>query len=107
MQIGNVIERCKRDSATEDSIAGRLMQAFISSASFNLIDTVQSLSREAASAFLKDYAQKERWRAALRQCIKGADSAGMSQEEIISVMEMVTECLFGATIEIKKWRVVK
>lgn len=102
MQIGNVIERCKRDSATEDSIVGRLMQAFISSASFNLIDTVQSLSREAASAFLKDYAQKERWRTALRQCIKGADSAGMSQEEIISVMEMVTECLFGATIEIKK-----
>lgn len=93
-------------SATEKNSTGKLSElihAFTSALSLSWKDTGFSMLVSVAENIIEKCIQDTKWNKQIEQCIRAADTAAMSQNQIASLLETATEILNTATIDIQKF----
>lgn len=83
-----------------NSKLSRLRTAFISALSLSWKDTAFSMLVNTAEGILEKHIQDAKWHKQIEQCIRAADGAAMSQDQIASLLEVTIEILNTATIDI-------
>ena len=96
----------KEYSAAEkkwDSKLSKLCSAFISSLSLSWGDTAFSTLKTIAENIIEKCIQDAKWNQQIEQCIRAVDTAAMSQDQICSLLEIITEILNSSQIDIRQF----
>ena len=96
----------KEYSAAEkkwDSKLLKLCSAFISSLSLSWGDTAFSTLKTIAENIIEKCIQDAKWNQQIEQCIRAVDTAAMSQDQICSLLEIITEILNSSQIDIRQF----
>lgn len=96
----------KEYSAAEkkwDSKLPKLCSAFISSLSLSWGDTAFSTLKTIAENIIEKCIQDAKWNQQIEQCIRAVDTAAMSQDQICSLLEIITEILNSSQIDIRQF----
>ena len=96
----------KEYSAAEkkwDRNLAKLCSAFISSLSLSWGDTAFSTLKTIAENIIEKCIQDAKWNQQIEQCIRAVDTAAMSQDQICSLLEIITEILNSSQIDIRQF----
>lgn len=96
----------KEYSAAEkkwDSKLSKFCSAFISSLSLSWGDTAFSTLKTIAENIIEKCIQDAKWNQQIEQCIRAVDTAAMSQDQICSLLEIITEILNSSQIDIRQF----
>ena len=93
------IEGCSVDI----SKLSKLCSAFISSLSLSWGDTAFSTLKTIAENIIEKCIQDAKWNQQIEQCIRAVDTAAMSQDQICSLLEIITEILNSSQIDIRQF----
>ena len=96
----------KEYSAAEkkwDSKLSKFCSAFISSLSLSWGDTAFSTLKTIAENIIEKCIQDAKWNQQIEQCIRAVDTAAMSQDQICSLLEIITEILNSSEIDIQQF----
>ena len=96
----------KEYSAAEkkwDSKLQKICYAFISSLSLSWGDTAFSTLKTIAENIIEKCIQDAKWNQQIEQCIRAVDTAAMSQDQICSLLEIITEILNSSQIDIRQF----
>ena len=86
-----------------DSKLSKLCSAFISSLSLSWVDTAFSTLKTIAENIIEKCVQDAKWNQQIEQCIRAVDTAAMSQDQICSLLEIITEILNSSEIDIQQF----
>lgn len=86
-----------------DSKLSKLCSAFISSLSLSWVDTAFSTLKTIAENIIEKCVQDAKWNQQIEQCIRAVDTAAMSQDQICSLLEIITEILNFSEIDIQQF----
>lgn len=81
----------------------KLCSAFISSLSLSWGDTAFSTLKTIAENIIEKCIQDAKWNQQIEQCIRAVDTAAMSQDQICSLLEIITEILNSSQIDIRQF----
>ena len=103
VNASDVIQEHKFANGNETRMLSKLGHAFTSALSLNWTDTAFSMLVNLAERVIKKSIQDAVWNKQIERCIRAADSASMSQAQIASLLETVTEILNSAKINIQQF----
>ena len=86
-----------------DSKLSKFCSAFISSLSLSWGDTAFSTLKTIAENIIEKCIQDAKWNQQIEQCIRAVDTAAMSQDQICSLLEIITEILNSSQIDIRQF----
>lgn len=101
--ISEVIKEYSTAEKNKDSKLSKLCAAFISSLSLSWEDTAFSMLKTIAQNIIGKCIQDAKWNQQIEQCIRAADTAAMSQDQIVYFLEIITEILNSSKIDIQQF----